>query len=147
MLVRDAMGPHPAVIRLGEHVRRAAEIFGVSELSHLMVVDDDGVFVGTLAEDDVLRAMLPRQEDVLTAGGSVTDAFRLLVEQGRALADRPIDPLVDREPVTVRTTDDVARAAVVLAERHVRRLPVVDRGALVGTLSRSDVCRAVVTGA
>ena len=55
-----------------------------------------------------------------------------------------IDPLVVRDPITVHSTDEIARAAVVMIDRGIRRLPVVDDGTLVGTLSRADLCRAVI---
>jgi CBS domain-containing protein len=88
--------------------------------------------------------MLPGFEDVTAAGGSLADAFRLFLERGRTLADRVIDPLVVRDTVTVASTDEVARAAIVMVDRGIRRLPVVDNGALVGTVSRADLCRAVI---
>lgn len=144
MLVRDIMTFFPAYVRVGMDIRRAAEMISVSEVSHLMVVDHDDRFVGSLSEDDLVRAMLPRFDDVADAGGTIGDAFRLFVEKGRDMADRPIDPLVEREAITVATTDDIAQAAVVMAEKGIRRLPVVDDGKLVGTLSRSDICRAVI---
>ncbi len=144
MLVSDIMAAYPAFIRLGADIRRAAEIVCVSEVGQLMVVDHDGAFVGSLSEEDLVRAMLPGFEDVTAAGGSLADAFRLFLERGRTLADRVIDPLVVRDTVTVASTDEVARAAIVMVDRGIRRLPVVDNGALVGTVSRADLCRAVI---
>lgn len=144
MLVSDIMTAFPAYIRLGEDIRRAAEVVCVSEVGQLMVVDHDGTFVGSLSEEDLVRAMLPGFDDVTAAGGSLADAFRLFLDRGRALADRVIDPLVVRDAVTVASTDEVARAAVVMVDRGIRRLPVVDNGALVGTVSRADLCRAVI---
>lgn len=144
MLVSDIMTAFPAFIRLGEDIRRAAEVVCVSEVGQLMVLDHDGTFVGSLSEEDLVRAMLPGFDDVTAAGGSLADAFRLFLERGRALADRVIDPLVVRDAVTVASTDEVARAAVVMVDRGIRRLPVVDNGALVGTVSRADLCRAVI---
>jgi CBS domain-containing protein len=96
VLVSDIMTAFPAFIRLGADIRRAAEIVCVSEVGQLMVVDHDGTFVGSLSEEDLVRAMLPGFEDVTAAGGSLADAFRLFLERGRALADRVIDPLVVR---------------------------------------------------
>lgn len=144
MLVRDVMTSFPAYIRVGSDIRRAAEVISVSEVGQLMVVDHDGGFVGALSEEDLVRAMLPGFDDVTAAGGSLADAFALFLQRGRDLADRSIDPLVDRETTTVRTTDELARAAVVMLDRGIRRLPVVDDGRLVGTLSRADLCRAVI---
>ncbi|WP_066361648.1 CBS domain-containing protein [Herbidospora mongoliensis] len=144
MLVSDVMTGFPAHIRLGATIRRAAEVVSVSEVGQLMVLDHDGRFVGTLAEEDLVRAMLPSFGDVTAGGGTLTDAFRLFLEKGRTLADRVIDPLVVRDTATVRPADELARAAIVMIERGIRRLPVVDDGALVGTLSRADLCRAVI---
>lgn len=144
MLVKDVMSHFPAFVRIGVDIRRAAEMISVSEVGQLMVVDHDGGFVGALSEEDLVRAVLPGFDDVTAAGGSLQDAFTLFLERGRELADRPIDPLVIREAVTVRTTDELARAAVVMIDRQIRRLPVVDDGKLVGTLSRADLCRAVI---
>lgn len=144
VLVRDIMTSHPAYIRVGADIRRAAELISVSEVGHLMVLDHDDRFVGSLSEDDLVRAMLPRFDDVTAAGGTIGDAFALFVQKGRDLADRPIDPLVERDAMTVATTDDVAKAAVAMVDKGIRRLPVVDDGKLMGTLSRSDICRAVI---
>jgi CBS domain-containing protein len=58
--------------------------------------------------------------------------------------NRPIDPLVIHNAITLKTTDDIAQAAVVMIEKQIRRLPVVDDGKLVGTVSRADICRAVI---
>src|SRR5689334_22872917 len=98
----------PAFIRLGSDVRRAAEVLSVSEVGHLMVVDHDGRFVGSLSEDSIVRALLPGFDDVAAAGGTLADAFQVFLERGRTLADGVIDPLVVRDAVTVRSTDEVA---------------------------------------
>jgi CBS domain-containing protein len=144
MLVRDVMTGFPAYIRLGATIRRAAELVSVSEVGQLMVLDHDDRFAGSLSEEDLVRAMIPGFDDVTAAGGTLADAFRAFLERGRALADRVIDPLVVREAATVRPADELARAAIVMIDRGIRRLPVVDDGALVGTLSRADLCRAVI---
>ncbi len=144
MLVGDVMTGFPAYIRLGATIRRAAEVVSVSEVGQLMVLDHDGRFVGSLSEEDLVRAMLPGFDDVTAGGGTLTDAFRVFLERGRALADRLVDPLVVRDAATVRSTDELARAAVAMIDLGIRRLPVVDDGKLVGTLSRADLCRAVI---
>lgn len=94
------MAPYPAFIRAGADIRRAAEVISVSEVGQLMVLDHDDRFVGALSEEDLVRALLPGFDDVTAAGGSLADAFALFLARGRELADRSIDPLVDRETAT-----------------------------------------------
>ncbi len=144
MLVSEVMTSVPAHIRLGATIRRAAELVSVSEVGVLQVLDHDGRFVGSLSEEDLVRAMLPGFDDVTAGGGTLADAFQMFLDRGRTLAERVIDPLVVRDTATVRSTDDLARAAIVMIDRGIRRLPVVDDGRLVGTLSRADLCRAVI---
>lgn len=144
MQIRDIMTIYPVYIRMGADIRRAAEIISISEVSDLMVVDHEHTFVGVLSEGDLIRSILPSFDEVLQAGGTLDDAFAFFVQKGRDLVNRPIDPLVIRNAITLKTTDDIAQAAVVMVEKQIRRLPVVDDGKLMGTLSRSDICRAVI---
>ena len=142
--VSEVMTPFPAHIRLGVTIRRAAEVVCVSEVGHLMVLDHEGRFVGSLSEEDLVRAMLPGFDEVVAVGGTLSEAFQLFLERGRQLADRVIDPLVMRDAVTVSPTDELARAAILMLDRGIRRLPVVDGNQLVGTVSRADLVRAVI---
>lgn len=144
MLVSDVMVRHPVRIRLTSNLHHAAEMVALSGVSDLMVVDESNCFVGVLSEGDILRAALPDVDEIRAEGGSLADAFALFIEKGHQLADRPILPLVIREPIVLRPDDHVTAAAVILVDKMIRRLPVVANGTLVGTLARADVCRAVV---
>ena len=144
MLIREAMTPHPARIRSDSDLERAADIIALSGASDLMVVDEHNVFVGVLSEGDVLRAAMPDREEILEGGGTMADAFALFVRKGGKLRDRTIAPFVIRAPIVVSPDDHVGAAAAILIDRMIRRLPVVEDGKLVGTVSRADICRAVV---
>jgi CBS domain-containing protein len=122
----------------------AARLLHASEASDLMVADADGHLVGVLSEGDLIRAVLPDIDEILGAGGSVRDAMDVFERKGRRLAGQSITPDMITEPLTVTTTDHVAVAAAALIQRQIRRLPVIENGRLVGTVSRSDVARAVL---
>jgi CBS domain-containing protein len=144
VLVKDVMTPHPARIRVDADLQRAAEIVALSGASDVMVVDDGEAFVGVLSEGDVLRAAMPDSAEIAAAGATVADAFAVLLAKGRKLRDRPISSLVIRRPLVVAPQDHVGVAASIMVDRNIRRLPVVDDGRLLGTVSRADVCRALV---
>jgi CBS domain-containing protein len=145
--VDEIMTRFPASVRLRDDLRRAAELFAVSEVGQLMVLDDEHHFVGILSEGDVVRALLPDAGEIRGAGGSVSAAFTAFLSHGRRQADLSLDDLVLRDPVTVAPDDHVAAAAVLMTERGIRRLPVVRDGRLCGTVSRTDLCRAVLAHA
>ena len=144
MLVGELMTIYPVSISQDSDLRRAAEIMTLAGASDLMVVDAERRFLGVLSEGDLLRAILPDFDEVLEAGGTLADAFLFFVEKGRDLADRPVAPMVIRNPIVVAPDDEAAQAATIMIQKQVHRLPVVRDGRLVGTVSRSDLCRAVI---
>lgn len=141
--VRHVMSNRVARIRADSSVLHAAEAIAIAN-TYLMVIDSDGGFAGVLSPGDVLRAGLPDIEEILEAGGSLDGAFARFLEKARDLSEMPIDRLVIRDPLTLDPDDHVAKAAVALIERGIRVLPVVRDGRLIGTVSRADICAAVV---
>jgi CBS domain-containing protein len=144
VLIRDVMTIYPVFINVNSTMHRAAEIISIAEVSDLMVVDDDKKFVGVLSEGDMIRAVLPNYDEVIESGGSLSDAFAFFIRKGRELVRRPIAPLVITDPITMAPNDEAAMAATVMTEKQIRRLPVVEDDRLVGTVSRADICRAVI---
>ena len=51
--------------------------------------------------------------------------------------------LMTSEPLTIEPETDIAEAARIMTEMRIRRLPVIDKGNLVGILSASDLISAV----
>jgi predicted transcriptional regulator len=142
--VKDVMTVRTARIRQDSHLHHAAEVVALSGVSDLMVVDDDDNLVGVLSEGDILRSALPDTDEILDEGGSLDDAFRIFLEKGKQLANMPIAPLIIRDPIVLSPENHLAQAATILVDKQIRLLPVVEDGKLVGTVSRADVCRAVV---
>lgn len=145
VLVRDVMNVNPTRIAARSTMREAAELVSASETSDLAVVDDEGRFVGVLAEGDLIRAALPKFDEIVNSGGSLAEALDLFMLSGKDLASQPIDRIVIRDPIDVRPDDDLMKVAVVMVSRHIRRLHVVEDGKLVGSISRADICRAVLS--
>ena len=86
MTVDAAMTPHPVCIRRHAAMHEAAEIVAFSQATELMVVDDDGSFVGVLSALDILRAAMPDLDEITAEGGTVETAMDLFVSRGHTLA-------------------------------------------------------------
>jgi CBS domain-containing protein len=144
MRIGDVMDRKAARISVTAPMSLSAELLVLSRASDLMVVDDEGRYVGVLAEGDLLHALMPDFEGLMDSGASLADAFRIFVDSGREYADQPIGRLVIRKSITVSPEDELLKAATVMVTKGIRRLAVVDRERLLGTVSRADVCWALL---
>jgi len=142
--VEDIMATRTIRIQQDANMYRAAEVVALSRISDLMVVDEDDKFIGVLSEGDILRAALPDMDEITAEGGSLDTAFGIFLKKGKELSELPILPFVITEPIVLDPQDHIAKAATVMIDRNIRLLPVIKDGKLVGSISRADVCQAVV---
>ncbi|MGE5378211.1 MAG: CBS domain-containing protein [Bacteroidota bacterium] len=142
--VKDVMATRTIRIQYDANMYRAAEVVALSRVSDLMVVGEDDKFIGVLSEGDILRAALPDMDAIAAEGGSLDTAFSIFLKKGKDLSGLPILPFVITEPIVLDPQDHVAKAATVMIDLNIRLLPVIKDGKLVGSVSRADVCQAVV---
>jgi CBS domain-containing protein len=144
--ISDVMNRTPTTIGREASFREAAVLVSRSQTSDLMVVDGDGLFVGVLSEGDLIRAALPDYDDLVRDGASLGGAWKVFLEKGAELARRPIATILITAPLTFGPGDELLKAASAMINKQIRVLPVVDGGRLAGTISRGDLCRAVLGG-
>ena len=144
MQIRDVMNAEPATILASATMAEAATVFSDTQISDLVAIDHAGELVGVLAEGDLLRAVFPKFDQIIQVGGSIVEAFRMFLDNGRDLADRPVGPLIIRDPITVGPGDQLLKVATVMVSEQIRRVPVVEGSRLVGSVSRADVCRGAL---
>jgi len=132
--VRDVMTTSVIAVRADTPFKEMAAMLGSSQVSGFPVIDPAGKVVGVVSETDMLIkqadraghpelfAGLRRSRDHQKAGG-VTAA-----------------ELMTSPPVTIGPDEPVQHAALLMYDRAVERLPVVDEaGHLVGIVSQVDV--------
>ncbi|HET7009322.1 MAG TPA: CBS domain-containing protein [Anaerolineales bacterium] len=118
MKVRDVMTRQVEVIHPQSGLQQAAMTMRKLDVGALPVVKD-GRLRGIVTDRDItVRA----------------------VAESRDLSTTLVDDVMSRDVLSVREDDDVETAAQVMADRQVRRLPVLDRdGRLTGILSMADL--------
>ena len=144
MKIGEVMNRKPAVIAVQSTFADAARRVAETQVSDLMVIDAQGALVGVLSEGDLIRATLPNYDELMRDGTSLGGAWKVFLEKGKEVARREIGQIVIKTPITFQPTDELIKAASAMVNKQIRVLPVVDGGKLVGTISRGDLCNAVI---
>ena len=120
LTARDIMTDRVVTIGPDAFLQEAIEVLLAMEVSGLPVVDDQGALIGIISE----FALLTTAYDAKTACDQV----------GRHMT---IDVL------TVDVDDPIRKVADQFIVHRVRRVPVLEKGRLVGVITRRDVLKAV----
>ena len=132
--VKDVMSTHVIAVGQSAPYKETAAMLHEQRVSAFPVTDDDNKVVGIVSESDMLakealEGTVPRTPESLT-----TQDMRSRVNAVTA-AD-----LMTRPAVTIGPDEPVTRAARLMFDRRVKRLPVTsDDGTLIGIVSRADV--------
>ena len=99
-------------------IETVAEILTVNKIGALPVRDGEGKLIGIISERDIVRGF---------------------AEKGRAIGDSRVENLMTRDVAVCRPTDTLKTAMATMSRRHIRHLPVVENGTLIGIISQRDV--------
>jgi CBS domain-containing protein len=141
--VAEVMTQAPVTVRSDSTLEEAAQLMIQTRVSGLPVVDGTGSVVGMITEGDLLR----RAE--LGTAGPPTGWLASFVAPGRAAQSyirthgQRISDVMTKELIFVSPETLLSEVVTLMESRHVKRLPVLERGHLVGIVSRADLLRAL----
>ena len=118
MQIKDLMNPSVVSIEPGSSCALAARLISRHNVGALPVCASDGRLRAMVTDRDIVLRCVAAEEDP---------------------AQTPVREIMTRGCATVSPQDDCREATRLLAQQQVRRLPVVDRGKLVGMISLSDM--------
>ncbi|HEY4749898.1 MAG TPA: CBS domain-containing protein [Steroidobacteraceae bacterium] len=99
--------------------------------------------IRAMAEHHV-GALLVMSADKLSGIISERDYARKVILLGRASADTPVRDIMTTPVITVQPETTVQTCMQIMTDRHVRHLPVIEGGRVVGMVSIGDLVKAVI---
>ncbi|MCU0852139.1 MAG: CBS domain-containing protein [Thermoplasmata archaeon] len=132
-------------------VKDAAAMLAERNISGLPVTEA-GKVVGIFSEADVLRSIKTTRKDMRLVFPSISSlgiAFQEEVTQREILdayeeiGNRPVKDVMSTNVVIVEPNIPLNEAIVKMVQKSINRLPVVDKGGLVGIITRGDVIRGL----
>jgi len=120
MIARDIMTRKVYSISPEASVQEVAQLLSRKSISGVPVIDKDAKIIGIVTEADII--------------GKVN-------REGLRVAD-----IMSPEIITVDEETGVGEIAMLLTERKIKRVPVMQNGKLVGIVCRADIVQAVAQG-
>lgn len=149
--VREVMSSPVKSIPPETLVKDAAAMLAELNVSGVPVVEN-GAVVGVFSELDVLRSIKTTKKDMRLVFPSISSlgiAFqeevtqREIIEAYEEIGNTPVREVMSREVVTIQPDITLNEAIVLMVERKIQRLPVVENKRLVGIVTRGDIIRGL----
>ena len=120
--VADIMTGNIAMVRADDTLESAAQRMAGENVGSLPVCDQEKHVRGMITDRDIVVGALARGKDPKKT---------------------TVGEIATKQLVSVTSNDPINRAAELMAEHRVRRLPVIDNDRIVGIVSQSDIAHAV----
>ncbi|NLM42865.1 MAG: CBS domain-containing protein [Clostridiales bacterium] len=117
MKIRELMTTDVRTIPSNATIKDAAEIMHNINVGSIPVVDNNNKLVGIVTDRDIVLRSVAKGQD----------------------PNIKVSDVMSRDIKTISPDTDVHEAADLMAEKQIRRLPVVDNGNLVGIVSIGDL--------
>lgn len=151
MKIANVMTRDPVTLKPHDSLLDAIKMFLMHNVSGCPVVSK-GKLVGIITQSDIIRAI-----DVHSKIYKTMDAMQLIMAAIKSESYHHLKPAIKQmltgdikkyytsKPVSIDADEDVYQAAKLINKHNVDRLPVVDKGKLVGIVSKIDILRALAT--
>lgn len=123
----------------------ALRLFTEKEISGAPVLDNNGNLCGFVSDGDIIGT-LAHQDTTFTSFYSYTidSNEQGFEEKASALIGMKVGTIATKNVLTVDLQDDMRTVCATLAQHHLKKAPVMDKGKMIGIVSRTDITRYTV---
>jgi acetoin utilization protein AcuB len=127
MIVARRMMRNPVFVDENDSMKKAMDLLKQRGIRHLPVLKDGARLVGILTERDIKQA-------------SPSQATALEIREIYYLMDQvKVKQIMTRRPSTISPTAPIEEAALIMRDKKIGCLPVIEEGRLVGILTETDI--------
>ncbi len=140
--VGDVMTKDVVTVNKDVNIHEVARVLSENKISGAPVIDEGNHVIGVVTERDILYISGMRKHHTFK------DILRYVLGEPlprRKNRDRDIvEEIMTSPAITTKPDADIKEVAMILDERRIKRLPVVDnKNKLVGIISRADIVRFI----
>lgn len=151
--VRDLMTTQVVTLQPTDTVKKAVIRFALDNVSGAPVVDNRNHLLGILSENDVLHLILAYQQELtedspesvmlnypMDSSNEPDDRLKKISEE---ISNMAVSDIMIRTVLTTTPDTTIMEVLKAMVEMKVNRVPVVEKGVVVGVISRGDIIFAL----
>lgn len=142
MVVQDIMNTSLKTAKTTTLIKDIASLMCLNEISGVPVVDNSGILTGILSEKDILKAMFPDIDQIMSEG--LKHDFESIESDYTDILHKTAGDLMTQTVASVSADMPLLKAVSMMCIKKIRRIPVTDKNnKLLGIISIGDVHKAI----
>jgi CBS domain-containing protein len=146
----EIMSADPITVGPKAKVKDMAQMMVDNRISCLPVVDEDGILLGIVSEDDLVhpetKVRFPTPIHFLESYLMLPSTLHKFEEQLHRALGSIAEEVMNREPVIVDPERDVEEIAGLMVEKEQEYAVVVEGGRLAGIITEADILKTIAGG-
>jgi CBS domain-containing protein len=154
MKVREIMSTDMLFLLEENTIAEAVKLFGKRNIGGAPVIDKDGNLIGMLTDADIFKGLrlkykqynisFPTGVGMPSVDFKSTVQYTELKKAYKDLAQTKVKDLMISKVVVAKADDHIEVIVPLLVDNKINRLPVVEKGKVVGIVSRGDIIRTLL---
>lgn len=141
VLVKDVMIEKVITINDEATIGESVEVFAKEKIGCLPMVDNDGILTAFLSDGDIIDYVVRNVRRRNNKYNNIrawyqVDCFGSYLKK---VVDEKAYAAATHHVITVDATDTVRSASELIQKKHLKHVPVLDEGKLVGLITRNDI--------
>ncbi len=151
--VRDLMTTQVVTLKADETVKKAVLKLALDNISGAPVVDNRNHLLGILSENDILHMIMAYQIKLdrensdsvmltysMDSSSEPDERLRTISEE---ISNKPVSEIMTRTVLTTSPDASIMEVLRSMIDMEVNRLPVLEKGVVVGIITRGDIIFAL----
>jgi CBS domain-containing protein len=147
MKVRNVMSRRVRAVNRSDTLKMAVSTLTKNNISGCPVIDSKKKVVGIITQTDISKVIDVHSK--IHKNGDILDLVLIALKNEKYDSMKPVISKIMKMPVksvmnkcvTISPDEDVYEAAKLMNHKNISRLPVVERGVLIGIVTKSDLMK------
>lgn len=139
-LLSKLMKKNVYALPVGASALDALKLFSEKKISGAPVINHDGSIYGFVSDGDIIATLAKQSDNQYGSFFAFTTSDDMSFEEkAKALENISVKDIAEQNVICANINDDMRDVCAKLVENHLKKIPVLDNGKMVGILNRSNV--------